>query len=107
MAILATALVLTGCNAKPEQEIIEDVVVEQTQTISPLPVTIDMNQLDNCTVAVSFEEGDAYVDDNGAMQLDVTVYACDLFDMVDMISLPMKTAFTMKHYLTMQKLTIH
>lgn len=111
MAILATALVLTGCNAKPEQEVIEDVVVEQTQveieessnvqeeneilpeeteavveskTISPLPVTIDMNQLDNCTVAVSFEEGDAYVDDNGAMQLDVTVYTYDLFDMVDM-----------------------
>ena len=84
MAILATALVLTGCNAKPEQEVIEDVVVEQTQTISPLPVTIDMNHLDNCTVAVSFEEGDAYVDDNGAMQLDVTVYTYDLFDMVDM-----------------------
>lgn len=51
--------------------------------IAPLPVTIDMEQLDNCTVAISLEEGDAYVDDTGAMQMDVTVFAYDLYDMVD------------------------
>ena len=111
MAVLTLALSLVGCGAaKQEQEIIEEVVVEQTQveieetsnvqeenetlpeeneavveskTISPLPVTIDMNQLDNCTVAVSFEEGDAYVDDTGIMRLDATVYTYDLYDMVD------------------------
>ena len=55
--------------------------------IAPLPVSIDMNALDNCTLAVSFEEGDAYVDDNGAMQLDVTVYTYDLYDMVDIAAL--------------------
>ena len=84
MAVLTLALSLAGCGAaKPEQEVVEEQVVEQTQTISPLPVTIDMNQLDNCTLAVSFEEGDAYVDDTGIMRLDATVYTYDLYDMVD------------------------
>ena len=51
--------------------------------ITPLPSTIDMNALDSCTLAVSFEEGDAYVDDTGAMQLDVTVYTYDLYLLED------------------------
>ena len=78
-----------------KEEVTEDVaeeVIEETETaeaakISPLPTTIDMNALDNCTLAVSFEEGDAYVDDTGAMQLDVTVYTYDLYDMVDIANL--------------------
>lgn len=53
------------------------------KTISPLPVTIDINNLNNCTVAVSFEKGDAYVDDTGVMRLKVKVYTYDLYDMVD------------------------
>ena len=61
--------------------------VENAIVISPLPTYIDMSALDNCTLAVSFEEGDAYVDDTGAMQLDVTVYTYDLYDMVDIASL--------------------
>lgn len=55
--------------------------------IKPLPNTIDMNNLDNCTVAVSFDESDAYVDDTGVMQIEVTVYTYDLYDMVDVASL--------------------
>ncbi|MBR4982124.1 MAG: hypothetical protein IKY94_06165 [Lachnospiraceae bacterium] len=91
--VLTLALSLVGCGvAKPEKEAIEEQIMEQieesndlveTKIISPLPITIDMNQLDNCTVAVSFEEGDAYVDDTGIMRLDVTVYTYDLYDMVD------------------------
>ena len=46
-----------------------------------------MDNLDNCTLAISLEEGGAYVDDTGAMQMDVTVYDYDLYDMVDMTSL--------------------
>lgn len=84
MLALALALSLAGCgNVKPEQEVTEEQVIEQNKIISPLPVTIDLNQLDNCTVAVSFEEGDAYVDDTGIMRLDATVYTYDLYDMVD------------------------
>ena len=64
----------------------EENTVEK-KTILPLPVSIDMNQLDNCTVAISLEKGDAYVDDTGAMQMDVTVYTYDWYDMVDMAEL--------------------
>ena len=75
-----------------EKEEVTEEVIEETETaeaakISPLPTTIDMNALDSCTLAVSFEEGDAYVDDEGAMQLDVTVYTYDLYDMVDIANL--------------------
>ena len=53
------------------------------KTVSPLPVTIDMSNLDNCTIAVSFEQGDFFTDDAGAIQLKVKVYTYDLYDMVD------------------------
>lgn len=66
---------------------VEGVPLEEGAKISPLPETIDMNTLNDCTLAVSFEEGDAYVDDTGAMQLDVTVYTYDLYDMVDIANL--------------------
>ena len=69
-----------------EVEVVETEVV-QANVISPLPSTIDMTALDNCTLAVSFEEGDAYVDDTGKMQLKVTVYDYELFDMVDIANL--------------------
>ena len=88
---------MIGCGASKEKEdsskesITEDKsiesVVETKNVILPLPVTIDINNLDNCTVAVSLEQGDAYVDDTGAMQMDVTVYTYDLYDMVDISSL--------------------
>ena len=70
-----------------ETEAVEEVEEAEGAKISPLPVTIDMNALDSCTLAVSFENGAAYVDDTGAMQLDVTVYTYDLYDMVDIANL--------------------
>ena len=70
-----------------EETAVEEAEVSEGTKIMPLPTTIDMNALDNCTLAVSFEEGDAYVDDTGAMQLDVTVYTYDLYDMVDISNL--------------------
>lgn len=84
--ILCTSLI--GCNVQKEAENnnIES-VTETYNTISPLPGSIDINNLDNCTLPVSLEKGDAYVDDTGAMQMDVTVYTYDLYDMVDINSL--------------------
>lgn len=72
----------TACGKNEEMKVNESEI-----TVSPLPTTIDMNTLDNCTLAVSFEKGDAYVDDTGAMRLDVTVYTYDLYDMVDIANL--------------------
>ena len=57
------------------------------KTIAPLPVTIDMNNLTDCTVAVSFNKEDVSVDENGMMQLKVKVYTYDLYDMVDIAML--------------------
>lgn len=76
-------------DAVVEEAVVEDVTEEESEAnvISPLPSTIDLAALDNCTLAVSLEEGDAYVDDEGAMQLKVTVYEYELFDMVDIANL--------------------
>lgn len=79
---------LIGCSVQEEEENTNiESVTETYNTISPLPVSIDINNLDNCTLSVSLEKGDAYVDDTGAMQMDVTVYTYDLYDMVDIASL--------------------
>ena len=88
VCIIMVCTLLIGCGNGAES-VVENVEgsVEVQNTISPLPATVDINNLDNCTVPVSFEQGDAYVDDTGAMQLDVTVYGYDLYDMVDVSSL--------------------
>lgn len=87
---------LAGCNA-PETENETGTEVEtdsstemQTEVynkVMPLPNLNDVQEIDNCTVAVSLEQGDVYVDDSGAMQMDVTVYTYDLYDMVDIAAL--------------------
>lgn len=61
--------------------------VTEAAPVSPLPVTVDTAHLDNCTVAVSLSKGDAYVDDTGVMQMKVTVYTYDLYDMADIARL--------------------
>ena len=93
MALLA----LTGCSnskpehsqasTKPDSDIPSDGSSSEAVTVSPLPTSIDLDHLDDCTVAVSFNEGDAFVDDTGTMQLRVKVYTYDLYDMVDISAL--------------------
>lgn len=86
-------LVLTGCagktpgtprdDAAPDPGIAAGGEASEGRTVSPLPSGIDMAQLEDCTLAVSFEDGDAFVDDTGVMQLRMTVYDYDTYDMVD------------------------
>lgn len=57
------------------------------KTIAPLPVTVDMNNLTDCTVAVSIEKEDLLADNTGARVLPVTVYTYDLYDMIDIAML--------------------
>lgn len=65
-----------------------DPVPDPSETaIAPLPVTLDLSHLDDCTVAVSLNKGDAYVDDTGVMQMKLTIYTYDLYDMVDIAGL--------------------
>jgi hypothetical protein len=46
-----------------------------------------MNNLTNCTVAISIAKEDLSVDNTGARVLPVTVYTYDLYDMVDIAML--------------------
>ena len=59
--------------------------VPVAKVVHPLPATLDINALDNCTVAVSLEEGCAWLSNGvtGNQPLNVTVYTFDLYDMVD------------------------
>lgn len=76
---------LAGCKTQTENNNAE--TETNAKVVNPLPETIDVKKLDNCTVAVSLADGDVYVDDNGKMQMKVTVFAYDMYDMVDIASL--------------------
>lgn len=102
LLLLAVCCLMTACASSGETaSSTETAVAAVTETtaptvpettaapvrISPLPAAMDVNHLDNCTIAVSLKEGDAYVDDTGAMQMKVTVYTYDRYDMVDIAQL--------------------
>lgn len=91
-------LAFCGCGSKMDNvEVVESEIATKAETVQetvtenkeeekiivPLASTVDMDNLDNCTVAVSFDEGDIYVDDAGVMQIRATVYDYDVYDMVD------------------------
>ena len=83
LAVVLSLGMLAGCGTKTETESKEP----NANVISPLPETLDINALDNCTVAISLENGGVYVNDSGKMVMDVTVYSYELYDMVDIASL--------------------
>lgn len=92
--LMALSLLLVGCaNANNENmqtlapvgEQMSD-VDEVGKTILPLPDTT-MENLTDAILPVSLEQGDAYVDDEGILQMDVTIYAYDKYDMVDVAML--------------------
>ena len=83
LAVILSLGMLAGCGTKTETESKEPNV----NVISPLPETIDINALDNCTVSISLKKGGAYVNDSGKMVMDVTVYSYELYDIVDIASL--------------------
>ena len=65
--------------------------------IKPLSETLDINALDNCTVAVSLEKGDVKVSDSGKAVMDVTVYSYEVYDMVDVAELSEKDVIVRKN----------
>ena len=86
---MALCLLLVGCvNAKADS--IDQVapVVSDTAalTIMPLPDTT-MENLTDAILSVSLAEGDAYVDDQGIMQMDLKIYSYDKYDMIDVANL--------------------
>ena len=98
-------LLLTGCAASQkgngENEIPSDIAAskamvssdtdsteqpEETHTIAPLP-DATMENLTDAILSVSLDEGDAYVDDQGRMQMNLKIYTYDKYDMVDIANL--------------------
>lgn len=74
---IVLCLVLAGCAGSQ---------TEETRRIMPLPDTT-MENLTDAILSVSLEEGDAYVDDTGKMQMDLKIYSYDQYDMVDIAEL--------------------
>ncbi len=74
---IVLCLLLAGCT---------DSQAKEARTIMPLPDTT-MDNLTDAILSVSLEEGDAYVDDTGKMQMDLVIYSYDQYDMVDIAEL--------------------
>ena len=83
MMLILCLITLCGCQSQTAEE----------NVISPLPVTLDINNLTDCTVAVSLEKGDIFVDENGNLQMNINVYTYDLYDMVDIAGLKVGDTF--------------
>ena len=91
---LIICFLLTGCKSRdgrngleatPEaaQSVSATAAAEQPASkILPLPDST-MDNLNDATLSISLEEGSAYVDDTGKMQMDVKIYSYDKYDMVD------------------------
>ena len=102
LLMVAVCLLLAGCS-KSEQNADTDTTTETVEeanqsasenteqeetavVVYPLP-DATMENLTDAILAVSLEEGDAYVDDTGKMQMDVKIYTYDKYDMVDIANL--------------------
>ena len=89
--ILILCAMLSGCSQEAPDPTTPEVAPETTAAaeptdtatvVYPLPDTA-MENMTDAVLAISLKEGDAYVDDTGKMQMDVTVYDYDKYDMVD------------------------
>ena len=105
VVLMAFCLLLTGCanlqtDGRESDALVDNKIAlaaeihdtadigqtENTQTISPLPDTT-MENLTDAILSVSLDEGDAYVDDQGRMQMNLKIYTYDKYDMVDIAKL--------------------
>ena len=57
--------------------------IEENIVVKPLESTLDIEQLEDCTVAISFDKESFKVDETGTIILDTTIYVYDLYDMID------------------------
>ena len=82
VAILCLGL-FAGCNLPDAiTSASEDVTI-----INPLPETLDVANLSDCTVAVSLAQGDVFADDSGNTMMKAKVYNYECYDMADIAAL--------------------
>ena len=82
LTLIAVCLLLAGCKSSTPETAEPQAQTEPAATVYPLPDTTFENLTDGI-LSVSLEEGGAYVDDTGKMQMDVKIYTYDRYDMVD------------------------
>lgn len=71
-----------------ENEVAEtENATESTRVIFPLPESLNLNNLNECTMAVSLSQSGLYKDENGNTMMRVTVFTQDLYDMIDVAAL--------------------
>ena len=88
LALILALGLFAGCKKGTENgENKEIQEIKENKVISPLPETLDIKTLDNCTVAVALDKGDAFVDDNGKMVMKIKAFSYELYDMVDIAEL--------------------
>lgn len=87
LLVAILGLLLSGCGAsqattqRPSE-------TAAPVTISPLPADVTLDNLKDCTVAVSLESADIFRDENGVLRLRATVYTFwDRYDPVDIAGL--------------------
>ena len=83
LVIILSFSLLAGCSTQTGNKN----ETNNAKVISPLPETLDVNALENSTVAVSLKKGDAKLSKSGKMEMNLTVYSYELYDMVDIASL--------------------
>lgn len=94
IGLFMAACLLAGCAGSQSSSTAASSDVEASstqtgtaQTIAPLQDETALENTTDAILAVSLQEGDAYVDDNGQMQMKLTVYTYDKYDMVDIANL--------------------
>lgn len=70
-----------------EEQTPTDTTTPSPVTVIPLPATIDLENLDNCTIAVGLSEGSIFADHTGTLQILATVFSYDLYDAVELSQL--------------------
>lgn len=70
-----------------EEQTSTDTTTSSSVTVTPLPETIDLDNLDNCTIAVGLSEGSIFADQSGIPQILATVFSYDLYDAVELSQL--------------------
>ena len=73
-------------SADPEQTEDAQQSAQEAKRVEPLPETLDVNALTDATVAASFGAEDSSEKD-GKMEITLTVYDYDVYDMVDIAQL--------------------
>ena len=66
---------LTACNIGGEKQPNNGVL--NATKVTPLSSTVNMDNLSDCTLAVSLNDGDAYVDDNGIIENVTFIGGCN------------------------------